>query len=70
MSRYESLQDPPPELGPAIRNNYFHGKLMDAYHFQMETDYHNAKRWLFRSCCRRGRRSRRRCTVVALRMNP
>ncbi|MFI0607079.1 MAG: hypothetical protein ACH37Z_04190 [Anaerolineae bacterium] len=46
MNRYESLQDQPPELGPAIRNNYFHGKLMDAYHFQMETDYHNAKRWL------------------------
>lgn len=28
------------------RNRYFYGKLLDAYHFELETNYHNAKRWL------------------------
>lgn len=28
------------------RNRYFYGKLLDADHFQLETDYFNAKRWL------------------------
>ncbi len=27
-----------------VRNNYFFGKLLDVYHFQLETDYFNAKR--------------------------
>src|SRR4051812_17359731 len=34
----------PPD--PTIRNHFYHGKLMDAYHFELETDYLNAKRWL------------------------
>lgn len=33
-------------LGIPRRNRYFYGKLLDADHFQLETDYHNAKRWL------------------------
>src|SRR4030095_15961337 len=28
------------------RNRYFYGKMLDAFHFELETDYHNAKRWL------------------------
>jgi hypothetical protein len=28
------------------RNRYFYGKLLDEYHFRLETDYHNQKRWL------------------------
>lgn len=29
-----------------VRNNYFFGKLLDVYHFQLETDYFNNKRSL------------------------
>ena len=29
-----------------MRNRYFYGKLLDAYHFELETNYLNAKRWL------------------------
>jgi hypothetical protein len=28
------------------RNRYFYGKMMDSYHFELETNYHNSKRWL------------------------
>ncbi len=28
------------------RNRYFYGKLLDVYHFELETNYLNAKRWL------------------------
>jgi hypothetical protein len=31
---------------PTRRNRFFFGKLMDAYHFELETNYLNAKRWL------------------------
>jgi hypothetical protein len=31
---------------PTKRNNFYYGKLMDAYHFELETNYLNAKRWL------------------------
>ncbi|MEO1614983.1 MAG: hypothetical protein AAFV88_03985 [Planctomycetota bacterium] len=34
------------ELHPPRRNNFFFGKQLDVYHFQLETDYFNAKRWL------------------------
>jgi len=33
-------------LKAPVRNRYFHGKLLDVYHFQLETDYMNAKRYL------------------------
>lgn len=33
-------------LRAPVRNRYFYGKLLDAYHFQLETDYANSKRWL------------------------
>jgi len=33
-------------LNMPVRNRYFYGKLLDAYHFRLETDYHNQKRWL------------------------
>ena len=36
----------PSELGEPKRNNYFFGKQMDVYQFQLETNYLNAKRWL------------------------
>lgn len=28
------------------RNRYFHGKLLDVFHFELEQDYVNGKRWL------------------------
>jgi hypothetical protein len=34
------------ELTAPRRNNYFYGKLMDVWHFQMEQAYLNDKRWL------------------------
>lgn len=33
-------------LTSPVRNRYFYGKLLDVYHFQMEQNYHNCKRWL------------------------
>ena len=33
-------------LKTPVRNRYFYGKLMDSFHFRLETDYHNQKRWL------------------------
>lgn len=29
-----------------VRNRYFYGKLLDVYHFELEQNYVNAKRWL------------------------
>jgi hypothetical protein len=34
------------KLSAPTRNNYFYGKLMDAFHFEMEQFYFNRKRWL------------------------
>lgn len=34
------------KLAAPQRNNYFYGKLLDEYHFQMEQEYHNQKRWM------------------------
>jgi hypothetical protein len=34
------------DLQSPLRNNYFVGKLLDVYHFELETNYFNAKRWL------------------------
>jgi hypothetical protein len=36
---------PKPDLTSPVRNRYFYGKLLDSYHFELETDYHNLKRW-------------------------
>lgn len=36
----------PCDLAVFRRNRYFYGKLLDADHFELETDYFNAKRWL------------------------
>jgi cell division septation protein DedD len=33
-------------LNAPRRNNYFYGKMMDVFHFQMEQCYFNGKRWL------------------------
>lgn len=33
-------------LRTPVRNRYFYGKLLDVYHFELETNYVNAKRWL------------------------
>jgi hypothetical protein len=34
------------ELTQFERNRYFFGKMLDEFHFRLETDYHNGKRWL------------------------
>jgi hypothetical protein len=33
-------------LTAPARNNYFYGKLLDVFHFQMEQTYLNRQRWL------------------------
>jgi hypothetical protein len=33
-------------LATPVRNRYFYGKLLDVYHFELETTYFNQKRWL------------------------
>jgi hypothetical protein len=38
--------DAPGGLASPTRNRYFYGKLLDAYHFQLEQKYFNRKRWL------------------------
>jgi hypothetical protein len=40
------LQPAARALRSPVRNRYFYGKLLDVYHFQLETDYMNAKRHL------------------------
>ena len=34
------------QLNSFERNRYYYGKMLDAYHFDLETAYHNQKRWL------------------------
>ena len=34
------------DLKPAVRNNYFYGKLLDGFHLELEQDYFNTKRRL------------------------
>ncbi len=34
------------DLETPVRNRYFYGKLLDVHHFELETNYLNAKRWL------------------------
>lgn len=34
------------DLATPVRNHYFYGKLLDVFHFELETSYMNAKRWL------------------------
>jgi hypothetical protein len=34
------------DLTTPVRNHYYYGKLLDVNHFELETNYGNAKRWL------------------------
>ena len=34
------------ELRAPVRNRYFYGKMLDVFHFELEQDYFNQKRWL------------------------
>jgi hypothetical protein len=34
------------DLREPVRNNYFYGKLLDVFHFRLEHEYFNSKRWL------------------------
>jgi hypothetical protein len=34
------------DLKTLVRNRYFYGKLLDVFHFELEQNYFNAKRWL------------------------
>src|SRR5438270_9372398 len=34
------------EIHTFVRNRYFYGKLLDVFHFELEQDYLNGKRWL------------------------
>jgi hypothetical protein len=38
--------NPTSDLKTFVRNNYYYGKLLDADHFELETNYANGKRWL------------------------
>lgn len=33
-------------IHPFVRNRYFYGKLLDVFHFELEQNYLNGKRWL------------------------
>ncbi|MCE7937012.1 hypothetical protein DCC79_00385 [bacterium] len=41
MNRSQRARSRGTDITSPLRNNYFHGKMMDAYHFQLETHYHN-----------------------------
>src|ERR1051326_8233281 len=34
------------QLATPTRNRYFYGKLLDTFHFELEQNYGNRKRWL------------------------
>src|SRR2546421_4529181 len=34
------------DLKTPVRNRYFYGKLLDVFHFELEQNYFNTKRWL------------------------
>lgn len=34
------------DMCPPIRNRYFYGELLDVFHFELEQNYLNGKRWL------------------------
>lgn len=34
------------DICPPVRNRYFYGKLLDVFHFELEQNYFNAKRWM------------------------
>jgi hypothetical protein len=36
----------PADLKTPVRNRYFYGKLLDVFHFELEQEYFNSKRWL------------------------
>ena len=46
MHSYSEDSVTPCGLRPFERNNYFHGKLLDVFHFELEQNYLNGKRWL------------------------
>lgn len=46
MSAMDTLAMRTTDLQTPVRNHYFYGKLLDVYHFELETNYTNAKRWL------------------------
>lgn len=41
-----SQSTPTMEVNSPVRNRYFYGKLLDVFHFEMEQNYFNTKRWL------------------------
>jgi len=34
------------DICPPVRNRYFYGKMLDVFHFELEQQYFNSKRWL------------------------
>jgi hypothetical protein len=46
MHETEVSTMPNPGLQTFKRNRYHHGQLLDVFHFELETNYFNAKRWL------------------------
>ena len=46
MHPVEAIVSHRTDLKTPVRNRYFYGKLLDAYHFDLETSYLNHKRWL------------------------
>ena len=34
------------DLKSPVRNRYFYGKMLDVFHFELEQDYFNQKRWM------------------------
>lgn len=46
MVRTMAHQTKPAEFSTPARNHYYYGKLLDVFHFELETEYMNAKRQL------------------------
>jgi hypothetical protein len=46
MHGTEYSTSPAAALTAPRRNRYYFGKMLDVYHFELETNYGNAKRWL------------------------
>ena len=46
QNRVEAHETGTSDIETFVRNRYFYGKLMDVFHFDMEQNYSNRKRWL------------------------
>ena len=46
MNSVTQEKQSPASIHSFVRNRYFYGKLLDVFHFEMEQNYFNGKRWM------------------------